>query len=229
MTRTALVTGGNRGIGLEACRELAANGHAVALTARSETSGKRAAQALVKEGLDVRFEPMDVADETSVMACAKRLAAAGVHVDVLINNAGVYPTSSLPDLATETMMEALRTNFLGAFWCCRAFMPAMIKARWGRVVNVSSHFGSFADGLEGAPAYSISKAALNALTVKLAEAAPSSVKVNSMTPGWVKTRMGGAGADVTVEEACDTLVWLATLPDDGPTGGFFRDRRVIHW
>ena len=229
MARTALVTGGNRGIGLEACRELARVGHAVVLTARSETSGKRAAQTLAKEGLDVRFEAMDVADEDSVAACAKRLAAARVHVDMLVNNAGVYPNGSLPDLATETMMAAIQTNFLGAFWCCRAFMPAMIRARWGRVVNVSSHFGSFDEGLPGAPAYSISKAALNALTVKLAEAAPSSVKVNSMCPGWVKTRMGGAGADVTVEEACDTLVWLATLPDNGPTGGFFRDRRVIHW
>jgi len=229
MARTALVTGGNRGIGLEACRELARTGHAVVLTARSKTSGRRAAQALAKDGLDVRFEALDVADEESVAACAKRLAAARVHVDVLINNAGVYPDGSLPDLATETMMAALRTNFLGAFWCCRTFMPAMIKARWGRVVNVSSHFGSFDEGLPGAPAYSISKAALNALTVKLAEAAPASVKVNSMTPGWVKTRMGGAGADVTVEEACDTLVWLATLPDNGPTGGFFRNRKATKW
>lgn len=229
MARTALVTGGNRGIGFEACRELAQAGHAVVLSARSETSGKRAAQVLAKEGLDVRFEPMDVADEKSVADCAKRLAAARVHVDVLINNAGIYSSGGLPDLSTAIMMEALQTNFLGAFWCCRAFMPAMIKARWGRVVNVSSHFGSFAEGLEGAPAYSISKAALNALTVKLAEAAPSSVKVNSMTPGWVRTRMGGAGADVTVEEACDTLVWLATLPDDGPTGGFFRNRRPTKW
>jgi len=229
VTRTALVTGGNRGIGLEACRELARAGHAVVLTARNEASGRRAANALAKDGLDVRFEAMDVADEDSVAACAKRLAAARVHVDVLINNAGVYPNGSLPDLATETMMAALQTNFLGAFWCCRAFMPAMIRARWGRVVNVSSHFGSFDEGLPGAPAYSISKAALNALTVKLAEAAPSSVKVNSMTPGWVKTRMGGAGAEVTVEDACDTLVWLATLPNDGPTGGFFRDRKPAKW
>jgi NAD(P)-dependent dehydrogenase (short-subunit alcohol dehydrogenase family) len=229
MARTALVTGGNRGIGLEACRELAQAGHAVVLTARDEALGRRAAQKLVKDGLDIRFELMDVADEESVAACAKRLAAARVHVDVLVNNAGVYPSGALPKLATEAMMAALRTNFLGAFWCCRAFMPAMIRARWGRVVNVSSHFGSFADGLEGAPAYSISKAALNALTVKLAEAAPSSVKVNSMTPGWVRTRMGAAGADVSVEDACDTLIWLATLPDDGPTGGFFRNRQPTHW
>ena len=229
MVRTALVTGGNRGIGLEACRELAQAGHAVVLTARSEASGKRAAQALAKQGLEVRFELLDVADEKSVAACAKRLRAAGVHIDVLINNAGVYSSGSLPALSTAAMMEAMQTNFLGAFWCCRAFMPAMIKARWGRVVNVSSHFGSFADGLEGAPAYSISKAALNALTVKLAEAAPSSVKVNSMTPGWVRTRMGGAGADVSVEEACDTLVWLATLPDDGPTGGLFDAAGPVPW
>jgi NAD(P)-dependent dehydrogenase (short-subunit alcohol dehydrogenase family) len=118
---------------------------------------------------------------------------------------------------------------MGAFFCCRAFTPAMVRAGWGRVVNVSSHFGSFAAGLEGAPAYSISKAAMNALTVKLAEALPGGVKVNAMSPGWVRTRMGGAGADRSVEEGCDTIVWLATLPDDGPTGGFFMDRRPLAW
>jgi NAD(P)-dependent dehydrogenase (short-subunit alcohol dehydrogenase family) len=105
----------------------------------------------------------------------------------------------------------------------------MIRAGWGRVVNVSSHFGSFATGLEGAPAYSISKAAMNALTVKLAETLPDSVKVNAMSPGWVRTGMGGAGADRSVEEGCDTILWLATLPDDGPTGGFFKDRRPLDW
>lgn len=229
MGRTALVTGGNRGIGLEACRQLARTGHTVILTARDDERGRRAAASLVKDGLAVRFELMDVGDEDSVAACARRLADARVHVDILINNAGVYASGYLPKLATTTMMEAIRINFLGAFFTCRAFVPPMVRARWGRVVNVSSHFGSFGDGLEGAPAYSISKAAMNALTVKLAAAVPSAVKVNSMSPGWVRTRMGGASADRSVEEACDTILWLATLPDDGPTGGFFMDRHPLPW
>jgi NAD(P)-dependent dehydrogenase (short-subunit alcohol dehydrogenase family) len=227
--RTALVTGANRGLGLEACRELAAAGHRVVLTARDAASGQAAAAGLAGEGLDVTFERMDVADESSVADCAARLGAAGVHVDVLVNNAGIYPHGRLPDMPTGDMLAAMTVNFMGAFFCCRAFTPAMVRAGWGRVVNVSSHFGSFAAGLEGAPAYSISKAAMNALTVKLAEALPGGVKVNAMSPGWVRTRMGGAGADRSVEEGCDTIVWLATLPDDGPTGGFFMDRRPLAW
>jgi NAD(P)-dependent dehydrogenase (short-subunit alcohol dehydrogenase family) len=227
--RTALVTGGNRGIGLEACRELAQAGHRVILAARDSEAGDRAAAELKAEGLDVTFAAMDVSDEASVGACAAALKSDGVHVDVLINNAGVYPHGALPDMSTEVVRAAMETNFMGAFYCCRAFTPAMAEAGWGRVVNVSSHFGSFSEGLEGVPAYSISKAALNALTVKLAEALPDAVKINAMSPGWVRTSMGGMGADRSVEEACDTIMWLATLPDDGPTGGFFKDRRTLGW
>lgn len=229
MARTALVTGANRGIGFEACRRLVRAGLHVVLTARNETNGRRAAAQLAREGIEVRFEIMDVADESSVADCAARLRRARVHVDVLVNNAGVYPHGQLPRLSTAALRAAFDTNFLGPFYTCRAFVPAMVKARWGRVVNVSSHYGSFAEGLPGAPAYSMSKAALNALTVKLAEALPPFVKVNSMCPGWVRTRMGGAGAERSVGEACDTLVWLATLGDDGPTGGFFQDRRPLSW
>lgn len=228
-SRTALVTGANRGIGLETCRQLAAAGFAVVLTARDPVAGRAAAEGLARQGLGVHFEPMDVADESSVAGCAARLSGNDIHVDVLVNNAGTYPHGRLPDMPTADMTAAMTTNFMGAFWCARAFAPAMASAGWGRIVNVSSHFGSFGDGLEGAPAYSISKAALNALTVKLAEALPDTLKVNAMSPGWVRTRMGGAGADLSVEEACDTIVWLATLPDDGPTGGFFRNRKPLAW
>ena len=229
MARTALVTGANRGIGLEACRQLARAGLEVVLTARSDAKGRRAAAALAKEGIDVRVEPMDVADEASVGDCAARLRRARVPVDVLVNTAGVYPHGALPKLSTGALRSAIDTNFFGAFFVCRAFVPAMVKARWGRVVNVSSHYGAFAEGLPGAAAYSISKAALNALTVRLAGAVPDCVKVNSMCPGWTRTRMGGADAGRTAAEACDTLVWLATLSDDGPTGGFFKDRTPLAW
>ena len=227
--RTALVTGGNRGIGFEACRQLARSGLRVVLTARDPDLGTAAASQLVEEGLDVQFTSMDVGDERSVAECARELGEARIQVDVLVNNAGTYPEGALLSLDTEKLVDAFRINFLGAFWTCRAFVPAMIDSGYGRVVNVSSGYGSFAEGLEGPPAYSLSKAALNALTFKLASEVPGHVKVNAMCPGWVRTRMGGPDAPRSVEQAADTLVWLATLPDDGPTGGFFRDRRPISW
>ncbi len=227
--RTALVTGGNRGIGFEACRQLARAGLRVVLTARDPGLGTAAAQQLAGEGLDVRFAAMDVGDEASVAECARQLGEAGIGVDVLINNAGVSPEGALLSLPTEKLLDALRVNFLGAFWACRAFVPAMIDAGYGRIVNVSSGYGAFSRGLEGPPAYSLSKAALNAFTLKLAAELPAQVKVNAMCPGWVRTRMGGSEAPRSVEQAPDTLVWLATLPEDGPSGGFFRDRRPVPW
>ncbi len=128
----------------------------------------------------------------------------------------------------ETFRRALEINTLGPFRICQAFVPAMVRRGYGRVVNVSSGGGSFGEGI-GPVAYGASKAALNALTVKVAEAARGDVKANAMCPGWVRTDMGGAGAPRSPEQAADTLVWLATLPTDGPNGGFFRDRRPIPW
>jgi NAD(P)-dependent dehydrogenase (short-subunit alcohol dehydrogenase family) len=128
----------------------------------------------------------------------------------------------------ETFRRALEINTLGPFRICQAFVPAMVRRGYGRVVNVSSGGGSFGEGM-GPVAYGASKAALNALTVKVAEVARGDVKVNAMCPGWVRTGMGGAGAPRSPEQAADTMVWLATLPPDGPNGGFFRDRKPIPW
>lgn len=228
-TRTALVTGGNRGIGLETCRQLAARGLGVILTARDQNLGEKAAGALRDEGLGVSFQLLDVTREGSIRACAERLQAAGMAVDVLINNAGIYPKGMLLDMDETTLRVGLEVNLLGAFLVTQAFLPGMIQRRYGRVVNVSSGCGSFAEGLECAPSYTISKVALNALTVKLAQELPPAVKVNTMCPGWVRTRMGGENAPKSVEEGADTVVWLATLPAGGPTGGFFRDRQPIPW
>jgi NAD(P)-dependent dehydrogenase (short-subunit alcohol dehydrogenase family) len=228
VARTALVTGGNRGIGLEACRQLAGAGINVVLAARDPERGEQAAQKLRNEGLDVTYERLDVADSNSVEDCARRLADASTEVNALVNNAGVYPTEGVFSVSEETFEMALEVNTLGPFRTCQAFVPMMLQRGYGRVVNVSSGGGSFGEGL-GPAAYAVSKAALNALTVKVSQAVRGDVKVNAMCPGWVRTDMGGSGAPRSTEEAADTLVWLATLSEDGPNGGFFRDRKPIPW
>jgi NAD(P)-dependent dehydrogenase (short-subunit alcohol dehydrogenase family) len=224
----ALVTGGNRGIGFEACRQLARRGMRVVLTARDMGKGEEAAGRLRDEGLEVRFERMDVTDGASVEACAQRLSEAGTNIDVLVNNAGVYPTEGIFEVSEETFEWALEINTVGPFRICKAFVPGMVERGYGRVVNVSSGGGSFGEGL-GPAAYAVSKAALNALTLKVSGALRGDVKANAICPGWVRTDMGGVGAPRSPEEAADTLVWLATLPAEGPNGGFFRDRKPIPW
>ena len=228
MTHTALVTGGDRGIGFEICRQLAAAGHKVVMGARDPGLGDAAAQELRDQGHDVTAVALDVADEASVEACAATLREQGIDIDILVNNAGFLAEG---DLLTgpHAMEEAIAVNLMGPLRTARAFLPAMEKRGWGRVVNVSSAWGSFAKDLEGPAAYAITKAALNALTVRLAREAGDGVKVNSIDPGWVQTRMGGADAHRTVEQGADTAVWLAMLPDDGPNGGFFHDREPAEW
>ncbi len=173
MVHTALVTGGNRGIGLEICRQLAREGHAIVLGSRDSASGEEAAADLRSAGHDVRVVAIDVSDDNSVRVCASDLAGAGVHIDVLVNNAGVLAEGDLLSGSSAPMNEAVAVNFLGPYRTACAFMPDMARRGWGRVVNVSSGWGSFASGLEGPAAYAVSKAALNALTVRLArEAGP---------------------------------------------------------
>ncbi len=223
---TALVTGANRGIGLEAARQLARAGLDVVLTARDPDAGAAAAAEL-----GVRFERLDVSDDDSVRDCARRLERDGVTVDVLVNNAGVLQSGRILDMTDELMRKTLEVNLLGPLRTARAFLPGMLDRGYGRVVNVSSGAGSITEPEAYSPAYSISKAALNMLTRQLAFAAEGhgDVKVNAMCPGWVRTDMGGQSAPRSVEEGVDTLVWLATLPADGPTNGFFRDRRPAAW
>jgi NAD(P)-dependent dehydrogenase (short-subunit alcohol dehydrogenase family) len=224
--RTALVTGANRGIGLEAVRQLAHAGLDVVLTARDPAAGQAAA-----DELGVRFEQLDVSSDGSVRDCAARLDGDGVAVDVLVNNAGVLQSGAILDVDDDLLRNTLEVNLLGPLRTARAFLPRMVERGYGRVVNVSSGAGSVSEASAYTPVYSISKAALNMLTRQLAFAAEGhgDVKVNAMCPGWVRTDMGGGSAPRSPEEGVDTLVWLATLPADGPTNGFFRDRRPAAW
>ncbi|WP_457029266.1 SDR family NAD(P)-dependent oxidoreductase [Kitasatospora sp. P5_F3] len=229
MNRTALVTGANRGIGLETCRQLATAGLDVVLCSRRADRGLAAAAGLAGLRGRVRVEQLDVESAESVRACAGRLATDGVQVDVLVNNAAVYPTTGFFAADEDLLEHTWQVNLVGAFRTCQAFVPGMAERGWGRVVNVSSGGGSLDAGLPGPPLYGITKAALNALTVTLASTVPASVKVNAVCPGWVRTDMGGAGAPLSVAQGADTVVWLAQLSESGPTGGFFRGRKPIPW
>ncbi|WP_374689559.1 SDR family oxidoreductase [Promineifilum sp.] len=229
--RVALVTGANRGIGLEVCRQLADLGLRVILTARDPAQGEAAARQLQRDGSDVAFWPLDVTDPATVAAAQAFVEERYSRLDVLVNNAAIYPDGdrSVFDVPLETMEETLRVNFYGPLLLCRAFAPSMRRRRYGRIVNVSSNAGQLSTMGAGTPAYAISKAALNALTRIVAAEVGGHVKVNAVCPGWVRTEMGGPGAPRSVAEGADTIVWLAMLPDFGPSGGFFRDRQPIPW
>ncbi len=225
----ALVTGGNRGIGFAACEELAKKGMKVLLGSRDHEKGEFAAKKLSDQGLDVSFISLDVSKLESIQKAATTIQNSYGSLDVLVNNAGVLPQGTLLDLSEKDLHQGIDVNFLGPINLIRTFTPKMIKNGYGRIVNVSSGWGSFKEGLEGPAIYSITKAGLNAVTVTLAQSLPKNVKVNSMCPGWVHTQMGGKDAPKTPEEGAEMIVYLATLPDNGPTGKFFRDGKEIVW
>lgn len=228
--RTALVTGGNRGIGFAVVRALALQGLAVVLASRDESEGREAAAKLHDEGLKVTTTLLDVADPKSIEQCRARLDRDGVAIDVLVNNAGTLESGNAQSLSAAALDSSWQVNTRGPWLLCNAFVPAMLRRGYGRVVNMSSGWGAFAERLQpDHAAYAVTKAALNAFTFCLARTLQGDIKVNAMCPGWVRTRMGGPDAGRSPEEAADTAVWLATLPADGPTGGFFRDRKPIDW
>jgi NAD(P)-dependent dehydrogenase (short-subunit alcohol dehydrogenase family) len=234
--RIAVVTGGNRGMGFETCRQLGRRGARVILTSRDTAEGEAAAGRLLGEGLDVRHHQLDVADDGGIARLAGFLRSDFGRLDILINNAGIVRGRDEPrERAMQTfeampagLRDVLATNLIGPFLLCQMLIPLM-QGR-GRVVNVSSGMGQLSEMGGGFPAYRISKAGLNALTRILAsELEGTGVKINAVCPGWVRTDMGGANAARSVEEGVATTIWLATLPDDGPSGGLFRDCKPIRW
>ena len=229
MKRTVLVTGANRGIGLAIARKLAELGNVVLLGSRDLSAGEEAAASLCRSGLDVTPIRLDLAAAGAIDAAIDEIKRGGRSVDVLVNNAGVLHEKPLLDLTDEELADSIAVHVTGPIRLIRAAVPDMAARGYGRIVNVSSGWGSFAEGLGGPGAYGVTKAALNALTARLAKELPPAIKVNAMCPGWVRTRMGGQSATRTPDEGADTAVWLATLPDDGLTGGFFRDRKAIEW
>ena len=216
---TALVTGGNRGIGRAIAAGLVARGMRVVIGVRDLEAGRA-----VAEEIGAQAFRMDVARIDSLGAAVDKIGG----VDVLVNNAGVLiDTSMLEDSGGFHM--SLDVMLCGPYELIRSCAPHMGAQGWGRIVNVSSEWGSFAQGLEGPGAYGVAKAALNALTKAMVRDLPDCVKINAVDPGWVRTRMGGEAATRSPEQGAETAIWLADLPEDGPTGRFFRDGLSVRW
>jgi NAD(P)-dependent dehydrogenase (short-subunit alcohol dehydrogenase family) len=229
--RIALITGANRGIGFEVCRQLASQGFVVLLTARDAAKAETAARKLENLGT---VEPLllDVADTASIEKAAEVVTGRYGYLDVLVNNAGInYDTWETVENAgiDGTVQETIRTNLLGPWQVSKAFLPLLRKSRAARIINVTSEAGSLARMGAGPPAYQVTKAGLNALTRTLAgELRNTGILVNAVCPGWVATDMGGSGGRPVADGAAG-IVWAATLPDSGPTGGFFQDGKPLPW
>ncbi|MFF4249766.1 SDR family oxidoreductase [Streptomyces sp. NPDC001663] len=227
----ALVTGANRGIGYEVVRQLADRRHRVVLGARDLANGQAAAARIDPGGDRVTAVELDVSDEASVTAMAEWVTRTLGRVDVVVNNAAIlYDTWAQARSADlGEVQRALDTNLFGAWRVTQSLLPLLQRSPHPRVVMVSSEGGSLHSMSGGTPAYSVSKAALNALTRLLAgELSGQRILVNAICPGWVATDMGGPGGR-PVDQGAAGIVWAATLPDDGPTGGFYRDGEPVPW
>ena len=229
----ALVTGANRGLGLETSRQLLAQGMTVVMAGRDAAALERARKGLPQDAAGRAIVmAIDVTDAASIDAAERLVTERAGPVDVLVNNAAVllFESADVLSIPPDGYRDTFETNLFGVVEVCRRFVPAMARRRRGRVVNVSSGAGQLSTMSTYAPAYSMSKAALNAFTRQLASAyRDRGILVNAVDPGWVRTDMGGPSAPRSPPAGADTIVWLATLPDDGPTGGFFHDRRANDW
>lgn len=234
--KTALVTGANRGLGREIARQLAEEGFLVVIGARDPANARATAESLCSAGGSVDWVELDVDSARSIGSAVSKVFERHGAVDALVNNAGILldgpdaQTASVLDLPPERLLRSFVTNTMGALQTMQAVLPSMRDRRYGRIVNVSSRAGQLDELRPGVPSYRISKTALNSLTrVTAAEFSSENIKINAMCPGWLRTDMGGANAPLSVAEGADTAIWLATLPSDGPTGGFFRSRKVLPW
>jgi NAD(P)-dependent dehydrogenase (short-subunit alcohol dehydrogenase family) len=227
--KTALVTGGNKGIGYEIVRQLLAAGLRVFLAARNSAAGKKAASNL--DG-DVQFLQMDVTDDRSIELAAKAYGEMSDSLDILINNAAIYPDQNLDILtiSREQLVETFHTNTFGPVKVTQAFLPFLQKSSRARIINISSGYGEIGGLSHNVPSYCLSKLTLNGVTIMLDQALRvEGIAVYVMCPGWVRTEMGGANAPRSVQEGADTAVWLATEAPQTLSGKFFRDRKVIPW
>jgi NAD(P)-dependent dehydrogenase (short-subunit alcohol dehydrogenase family) len=230
--RVALVTGANRGLGLETSRQLLARGMRVAMTGRDVDAVERARRGLGDAARNAVAVRLDVADSSTITSAQHTVVEQLGAVDVVVNNAAVllFEDGDVLSIPADGFRDTFEVNVFGMIEVCRAFVPAMAKRGYGRIVNVSSGAGQLSGMGTYAPAYSMSKAAVNAFTRILAATYRGrGVLANAVDPGWVRTDMGGSSAPRSVEEGAETIVWLATLPDGGPTGGFFHDRRPVAW
>lgn len=230
-SRSALVTGANRGVGLAIATGLARLGWRIWLGARTAEKALAASDRLHSDGLAGEPLVLDVGDEAGMVEACERLNREG-GVDALINNAGVFldPGVRALDVDMAVVRRTFEINTVGALRLTQLLAPGMVARGWGRIVNLSSEMGAVAWNGPDDIAYRMSKSAMNMMTMALArELRGTGVLVNVMHPGWVRTEMGGAGAARSPEEGADTAIWLATLPDDGPTGGFWFDRERFPW
>jgi NAD(P)-dependent dehydrogenase (short-subunit alcohol dehydrogenase family) len=241
MIRVAFITGANRGIGLELSRQLAKLHFTVLMGCRSVESGKAVAEVLHSEGLTVEMVELDVTKQDHIDRTFDYVVSKFGRLDVLINNAAVFldppknPDGSLGDRSVlrakpEIIYRSMETNTIAPLKLCQRFVPLMLKNNYGRIINISSGVAQLSEMNGGMPAYRMSKVSLNALTRILAdELKNTNVLINSVDPGWVKTRMGGQNAELTPEESASKIIWLATLPDGGPSGGFFYETEKLLW
>jgi NAD(P)-dependent dehydrogenase (short-subunit alcohol dehydrogenase family) len=236
VAQTALVTGANRGIGFEIARQLAALGIKVLAGVRSEQKAAAAGAAFEALGAGVKPVVIDVADTGRLPEVLAAIAQRHGAIDILVNNAAILIDgpggfdASFFEMTDDVFRRTWETNVLAPAATMRGLVPGMIARGYGRVVNMSSLAGQLSGMSSGFPAYRVSKAALNALTrIAAAEAAQVDVKVNACSPGWVRTEMGGPSAPRTPAKGAETAVWLATLPSDGPSGGFFQDKAPLPW
>jgi len=231
--KTALITGASRGIGHAIASKLAAEGADIVFThLASDEQGEALAEELRVLGGRVSVYRSDAADFAAVEALVKDVVGALGRLDILVNNAGIYidDRHSLLTMDMDVMRRTMKTNAYGPVKMCQPLVPLMKQAGYGRVVNVSSGIGELGNLGSSYPAYRTSKIVLNIHTRILArELRNTGILVNAMCPGWVRTDMGGSGAERSVEQGADTVVWLALLPDGGPSGGFFYEREIIPW